>query len=160
MGIFRVVIGCVAALWLGLAAADASPWAEVGDSQLRSDIQILAQAGIIDDITTQWPIPWAGVLGRLRGQITLAAEPPFVQEAARRVMAYAKSQMHRNTFAGNVTWDFTNDVGVVRGFDGMGRNKGENQASIEYMNEDTALRISVGAWTWRVAHNVAVDHLR
>jgi hypothetical protein len=145
--ILRFVVGCAAALWLGLVAADASPWAEVGDSQLRSDIQILAQAGILDDITTQWPIPWAGVMSHLRGDVTLAAEPVYVQEAARRVMAYAKSQMHRNTFAGNVTWDFTNDVGVVRGFDGLGRNKGENQASIEYMNDDTAFRISVGAWT-------------
>src|ERR1700679_3712823 len=57
--ILRFVVGCAAALWLGLAAADASPWAEVGDSQLRSDIQILAQAGILDDITTPWAIPWA-----------------------------------------------------------------------------------------------------
>ena len=147
MRISTFVIGCAAALWLGLAQAQASPWAEVGDSQLRSDIQILAEAGIVDDITTQWPIPWAGLATQLRDQISLAAQPPYVREAARRVMAYAKSQMNRNTFSGSATWDFTNNVDVVRGFDALGRNKGESQVSFEYMDSDTSLRLSVGAWT-------------
>lgn len=147
MRISKLVIGCAAALWLGLTAAQASPWAEVGDSQLRSDIQILAEAGIVDDITTQWPIPWAGLATQLRDQISLAAQPPYVREAARRVMAYAKSQMNRNTFSGSATWDFTNNVDPVRGFDGLGRNKGESQMSFEYMDSDTSLRLSVGAWT-------------
>ena len=145
--ISKLVIGCAAALWLGLAQAAASPWAEVGDAQLRSDIQILAEAGMVDDITTQWPIPWAGLATQLRDQISLAAQPPYVREAARRVMAYAKSQMHRNTFSGSASWDFTNNVSPVRGFDGLGRNKGETQVSFEYMDSDTSLRLSVGAWS-------------
>ncbi len=49
-----------------LLAANASPWAEVGDSQLRSDIEILAAANVIDGITTHWPLPWAGIVSRLQ----------------------------------------------------------------------------------------------
>jgi hypothetical protein len=146
-GIFHVTAGCVLALWLGVTAAFASPWAEVGDDQLRSDIQILANAGVIDDITTQWPIPWAGVLSGLRDQVTLAQQPAYVRAAARRVEAYAKSQMVRDTFSGHVKSDFTNLPDVVRSFDAMGRNKGETQFSLEYMDSSTALRLSVGAWT-------------
>src|SRR5665213_2770096 len=141
------VVGCAFALWLGVTAASASPWAEVGDSQLRSDIQILANAGVIDDITTQWPIPWAGLLSNLRDQVTLASQPAYVRAAAQRVSNYAKSQMVRGTFSGHVTADFTNQPDVVRGFDGLGRNKGETQFSLEYMDSSTALRLSVGAWT-------------
>ena len=135
------------ALWLGLMPAAASPWAEVGNDQLRSDIQILASANVIDDVTTQWPIPWAGLLSALRDQVELASQPRYVREAARRVYDYAKSQMHRNTFSGQASFDFTNQPDVVRSFGAMGRNKGESQVAIEYMDSDTAFRLSVGAWT-------------
>ncbi len=145
--IFQVVAGCLLALWLGTVTAHASPWAEVGDDQLRSDIQILANAGVINDITTQWPIPWAGLLSALRDEVTLAEQPSYVRAAAQRVETFAKSQMRRDTFTGQVTSDFTNQPDVVRGFDGLGRNKGETQFSLNYMDNSTALRLSVGAWT-------------
>lgn len=143
----RIALGCAVALWLGLMPAAASPWAEVGNDQLRSDIQILASANIIDDVTTQWPIPWAGLLSALRNQVELSSQPRYVREAARRVYDYAKSQMHRNTFSGQASFDFTNQPDVVRSFGGMGRNKGESQVAIEYMDSDTAFRVSVGSWT-------------
>lgn len=146
-GIFRGAVGCVAALWLGVVAARASPWAEVGDSQLRSDIQILANAHLIDDITTHWPIPWASLCTALKDQTVIATEPVYVREAARRVLAYAKAHMHRNTFTASAMADFTNLPSVVRGFDAMGRNKAETQFSLEYMDSDTALRLSIGAWS-------------
>ena len=42
-------------LWFGeLLPLSASPWAEVGDNQLRADIELLQSAGVIQDITTQW----------------------------------------------------------------------------------------------------------
>jgi hypothetical protein len=132
---------------LGTAIASASPWAEVGDSQLRSDIQILANAHLIDDITTHWPIPWAGICSALKDQTVIATEPIYVREAARRVLAYAKAHMHRNTFTGSMMADFTNLPSVVRGFDALGRNKAETQFSMEYMDSDVALRLSVGAWS-------------
>ena len=144
---FWIAVGCALALWLGVSAAVASPWAEVGDNQLRSDIQILANAGVIDDITTQWPIPWAGILSALRDQVNLANQPIYVREAARRVSTYAKSQMRRDTFTGQVTSDFTNKPDVIRGFDGLGRNQAETQFSLSYMDNNTALRLSVGAWS-------------
>jgi hypothetical protein len=147
-----VIAGAVA-FWLGIGAAGASPWAEVGDSQLRSDVQILANAGVVDDITSQWPIPWAGLVSALKDQVGLATQPVYVREAARRVLAYATSEMHRNTFAGTVFSDFTNLPSVVRGFDALGRNKGESVVSAEYMDSDTALRISVGAWTDFTTHS-------
>ncbi|MBN9570550.1 MAG: hypothetical protein J0H30_05720, partial [Alphaproteobacteria bacterium] len=72
--------------WLfsaGLAAA--SPWAEVGDDQLRADINLLAASGVIDNVTTQWPIPWGGVLARLDQPDSLKGQPAYVVAAAQRV---------------------------------------------------------------------------
>jgi hypothetical protein len=46
-------------------SAFAAPWAEVGDSMLRADIAVLASAGVVDDVTGQWPLPWAGILKQL-----------------------------------------------------------------------------------------------
>jgi len=43
---------CLALLFmLAPVAASASSWAEVGDNQLRADIEILASAGVIDGAT-------------------------------------------------------------------------------------------------------------
>ena len=39
----------------------ASPWLDPGDSGIRNDIQILADAGVITAPMMAWPIAWADV---------------------------------------------------------------------------------------------------
>lgn len=68
----------------------ASPWAEAGDNQLRSDIELLHAAGILDVITIHWPIPWQSILHELRNG-NLAAQPSAIQAAARRLLVRAKA---------------------------------------------------------------------
>ena len=106
----------------------ASPWAEVGDVQLRSDLQILAIAGVIDDITTHWPIPWAGIVSDVRREDALSGQPAYVREAARRVLKKAGQQMHFDDLRASATIDATNLPDVVRGFDAMNLAQGEAQA--------------------------------
>ena len=91
-------IGWLAGAFMLMAAsvASASPWAEVGDAQLRSDIQILATAGVIDDITTHWPIPWAGIVSDLRREDVLSGQPAYIREAARRVLKKAGQRAARH----------------------------------------------------------------
>jgi len=43
----------------GLASAD--PWLAPGDEGVRSDIQLLADAGILRGPVTTWPISWPDV---------------------------------------------------------------------------------------------------
>jgi len=54
-------------VWFGgMLHWSASPWAEVGDqSKLRADIGLLQSAGVIEDITIQWPLPWESLRGDL-----------------------------------------------------------------------------------------------
>jgi len=134
----------ICAMVVSTSSSMASPWAEVGNAQLRSDLEVLASAGVIDDITTHWPIPWAGIMSRLRGEDALANQPAYIREAARRVLDEAEHEMRIGDLRGNVTVDLTNRPDLVRGFDAMGLGEGQSQLSLEYMTSTTAARLSAG----------------
>lgn len=138
-------IGLLLFAALAGTSAQASPWAEVGDSQLRSDIEILAAANVIDGITTQWPLPWASIVTRLRDRDALGGQPEFVREAATRVLHEAQSQLRFNQLQASATIDATNAPSIVRGFDGLGRETAQGQLALEYMTDTTAVRIAIGA---------------
>lgn len=132
-------------LWLGVFPAAASPWAEVGDNQLRSDIELLQSAGVIEDITTQWPLPWASLLGDL-SSAELAGQPAGVQAAAARVLARAEAATAPRV-SGWASLDATNKPNVVHDFDGMDRGEGQAQLSVEGTGGAFSGRISLGAFT-------------
>jgi hypothetical protein len=136
-------VGLVAIL--ARAAASASPWAEVGDAQLRSDVEVLAAAGLIDDVTTQWPLPWGGLLYRLSQADDLENEPDYVRAAAERLQALGTSAIEPDRLNAGVTGDFTNLPDVVRGFDALGREDMQGEASAEWMGESTAIKLEAGA---------------
>jgi hypothetical protein len=127
--------------------AGASPWAEVGDATLRSDIEVLAAAGVIDDVTTQWPLPWASIVMRLRDGAVLSGQPNYVRDAAQRVLAQAQNATRFNQLRVSALVDATNLPGVVHGFDGLGRGDGQVQFSAEYVAPTTAVRLALGAFT-------------
>jgi len=103
----------------------ASPWAEVGDNQLRGDIEILATAGVLDDVTTHWPLPWQSVVEALKGN-NLARQPTMVRDAAARVLARARTENRPGLSAG-LDIGAATTPGVVYGFDGLGRGDGQAQ---------------------------------
>jgi len=74
---WKVALALVLWFW-GLLPLSASPWAEVGDNQLRADIELLQSAGVIEDITTQWPLPWSSLLGDL-SQADLDRQPVYIR---------------------------------------------------------------------------------
>jgi hypothetical protein len=141
---WQIVLGLLL-LFGELHSASASPWAEVGDNQFRSDIELLQSAGVIEDITTQWPLPWASLQNDLAGA-DLAPLPPAIRAAAERVLARADAA----TAARSSAWaslDATNKPNVVYGFDGMGRGEGQAQLSAEATGGAFSGRISLGAIT-------------
>ncbi len=131
--------------WLAVWPASASPWAEVGDNQLRSDIELLQSAGVIHDITIQWPLPWRSILRDL-SRTNLAGQPWSVRVAAQRVLARA----HAGTAKGissSLYLDVTNRTDVIYGFDGMGRGDAQTQISLSQNGDIFSGRISLGAIT-------------
>src|SRR5213083_2362873 len=86
--LFRTI--AIGLVWLAaVLPAMASPWAEVGDNQLRADIEILQAAGVVEVITIAWPLPWQSLLRDL-SHADLARQPAAIQGAAQRVLARAQ----------------------------------------------------------------------
>lgn len=126
-------------------AAAASPWAEVGDNQLRSDIEYLDASGAVDNLTTHWPLPWNSLVAGLRDD-DLSLQPQSVRSTARRVQALAQALNQPGT-SGIVYLDATNLPATVYGFDGMGRGKGAAQLSLGYSTENFSSRVSLGLFS-------------
>ena len=127
------------------SSAFASPWTSAEDAQLRSDIEILANAGVIDGIVTQWPLPWHGLLQRLKANSALANQPGYVRAAASRVLARGQAETSQNELQASVAMDATNDPSFVRGFDATGREKLQATFSIEKMlSPSTTLHLNIG----------------
>ena len=135
------------ALLLVVASASAGPWAEAGDAQLRSDIEILAGADVIDNITMQWPLPWTGIMDRLDRAGALDGRPEYVREAAERVRARGLSETRTGEMRAAVTADATGAPNVIRGFDALGRQSVQAQASLDYLWNSTTLHLALGAQT-------------
>lgn len=140
----KAVFSVCFALAMPVVAAKAGPWAEVGDASLRSDILILASAGVIDDVTMQWPIPWASIMERLERGSTLADQPAYVRAAADRVLkkAQAQEKLHRKTITATV--DAASEPGLVQGFAAQGQSSLSGNVALGYMWNTTALNLSVG----------------
>ncbi len=133
-----------AAFLFGGTTAKASPWAEPGDAQLRSDIEILANVGLIDGITTQWPLPWPGLLKRLAASGALDSQPAYVAAAGNRVLREGTAEISDGGLRTQFYFDATNDPSFVRGFDDTGRESVQSQYSAELMLPSTALRLNIG----------------
>jgi hypothetical protein len=131
-------------LLLGFANVWSAPWAEVGDAQLRSDIETLAMAGVMDNLTTQWPLPWARILDRISDSASLAGQPPWVVAAAERIRHQAASQMAQDTSSFSAYFDATNAPEVVRGFDALGRENVQTQGTLSWNGQSTFIQLSAG----------------
>jgi Capsule assembly protein Wzi len=139
-------VGCELIFVLaGISSAWSSPWAEVGDNGLRTDLELLGSAGLIDGVTTQWPLPWTSIAHDLRNAdpITLS---DAVENAASRVLDQAERE-NKPGFSASAMLDVTNNPSVVYGFDSLGRGDGEIALSLSYNSNDLAGQLSIGQFT-------------
>lgn len=138
----RIVIGALAALLLH-GAAEATPWAEPGDRQLRRDIEILSAYGVISGPVTTWPIPWAQI-SRHMAETPLEALPAHVQNALLRVRARLPRKRDYRGIGYDVEIQGTNEVRAVRDFGGGARADGDVRLSADKHFSSTYFRLSVG----------------
>ena len=147
----RAFLAVPLACTLGLLIApraSASPWIDVGNAQARSDVEILAAAGLIDNVTMQWPLPWAAVLRRLDEiDSMMDGQPEYVRDAARRLEEESTKEVDIGHTHFGITGDVTNSPAVVRGFDALGREDVQGQATMQWIGDSTAINLQVGAQT-------------
>jgi hypothetical protein len=116
---------------LGLLASTpawASPWAEVGDNALRADIALLATSGAVNDVTSQWSLPWAGLLPDIQ-DARLETQSPDVRAAAGRVLRRGRAETQPG-LSGKLSFGAATTPSLVYCFDGLGRGEGQAQVSL------------------------------
>ncbi len=127
--------------------ASSSPWLDVGDASLRSDVELLAAHGLIDGISMTWPIPARQLERGLSDTDRLKREPADVRAAANRVLAALARNASANELRPLADLQATNRAEVIRGFDASARNEIDLRGGGELNSESASVRLLAGEQT-------------
>jgi hypothetical protein len=123
----------------------AGQWAEVGDKQLREDVELLHDVGIIQGPVLSWPLPWGQIAEEVTQASTAGDISPFLQAAARRIAA--RMQQRRNeglTPDIEIKLQTTNGEALVRDFSDSTRSKADASVRFENSFDNTTLVYGIG----------------
>ena len=137
--------GALLALLLGLgtaAPAIAGPFAEVGDRQLRQDVDLLAASGLIEGPTDSWPLPWAQIDAGLNRAHDGRALDPYLKLAVERLDRLADLAAQR--VAVDIRLGATNHVSVARDFGSLARGKFDGSTRLEFNSGDFSIALGTG----------------
>ena len=121
----------------------ASPWLDPGDSGIRSEIQLLADAGVITSPVTTWPIAWADVakdlvafndIDQLTGITADAYQHLRNRIANERIIGALRASGYLAA-ASNPT--------LFRSFENTTRESGEAGVGIEWMGDSFSYDLNV-----------------
>ena len=133
------ILALAVALLIAPIVSTAGPWIDPGDTGLRHDIQLLADAGVITVPVTQWPLSWGDVLA-------FSDEPGRVLSTAE---AAALARVQRAGKAARATGEWRPSVAAsagtkgltLRNFEATPRENGELNLGLEWTGDRTALRL-------------------
>lgn len=148
----RVIIA-VMALGLVNTAAQASPWAEVGDRQLRQDVELLADAGLLGGPISSWPLPWIQIHDAVSG-LDVASLPPHLAAAADRLRIHLDLSTEPSSYS--IDMQLTNAPALVRDFGSTAREDADISVKAEHEFGGTTIRYGVG---WRAGQSGSNFHL-
>jgi Capsule assembly protein Wzi len=123
----------------------AGQWAEVGDKQLREDVELLHDVGIIRGPVLSWPLPWEQIAEEITQASTASDISPFLQIAARRVAA-RMNQRRRGGLTPEVEIKLqaTNGEALVRDFSDSARSKANVSVRFENSFDNTTVVYGIG----------------
>ncbi len=107
----------------------AGPWVEAGDSRLRSDIQLLADAGVIEGSVTTWPLAWADVMYSLDPSKVVT---PWQRDALDRVTQAASRDSVEGYAILKARVAAASEAVQIRSFEDTPREDGEIGFAVEY----------------------------
>jgi hypothetical protein len=127
------------------SAALAGHWAEVGDKQLREDIELLHDVGIIKGPVLSWPLPWEQIAEDVNDASRSEEISAFLQLAAKRV--HARMGQRANTGLtpnAEISLQMTSDEALVRDFSSSARNEADIRLRLENNFETTSIVYGIG----------------
>lgn len=140
----RTVVAAAAVGWLLTSAlpASASPFIGAGDSALRSDIQRLADHGVIKGPTSTWPLAWGPILADLGAFDVSADTPPDVLDAIARVNARANWDTRSGDLYFNARASLAEKPKRLRSFEDTPRGRAELSAGATYTGDWFSLALN------------------
>ncbi len=126
-------------------AGMAGPFAPPGDIGLRHDVQILADAGVIDVPVTTWPLSWGDIANSFAGTNKDAELTSAESAALLRLKARIEAETLSNEWAGQLKLSGDTQPRRVRRFASSPRAEGEAGAAIERTGLRFAVRLEVTA---------------
>ena len=124
------------------STALAGPYIPAGDTMLRSDIQRLADAGVITGPVTSWPLAWGPVLEALN-DADLSREPPTVVDAVRRVQRRADWETRTEEPTFNAELGVSHNRSRIRSFQNTPRGRAEAQVGVNWTGDTFGADVNV-----------------
>ncbi len=134
-------LAALAALAMALPAL-AGPLADVGDRQMRQDIDLLKAAGLIRGPVDSWPMAWPQIDAALDAAHDGRVLDPWVRAAVDRLDRLSAHAAQRVAYDARI--DATNNVSVARDFGELARADGDAAASAEFNTSVVSVRAGVG----------------
>ncbi len=134
-----------AALSVAGAPALAGPFADVGDVQLRQDVELLKAAGLIEGPIDSWPLPWAQIDAGLDKAKDGRVLDAYLKAAVARLDRLGDHAAQR--IAGDVRIMATSNVSVARDFSTLARAEGDAAGSVEFNTDTISLAVGAGVRT-------------
>jgi hypothetical protein len=120
--------------------ASADPWLAPGDEGVRSDIQLLADAGVLKGPVTTWPISWPDI-----SRDALAADSRLLdsatQDALARVQRLARASMASGFGGVGVRAAAAHEPPAIRGFADTPREEGEAGLKASWLGDRFAANL-------------------
>lgn len=129
-------------LTLIASSALAGPYIPAGDTALRSDIQRLADAGIITGPITSWPLAWGPILESLN-DADLSEQPPGILDVVRRVQRRAGWEARADELTFNAELGISNNRARIRSFQNTTRGRAEASIGADWVGETFGADINV-----------------
>jgi hypothetical protein len=137
---FRRLVGFALAASMLATFAKADPWLAPGNEGLRSDIELLADAGILRGPVTTWPMSWPDI-----ARDTLSASDsdfdPATAAALGRVRRLAAAAAAGSPSGVGMEASAANDPSPFRGFADSPRSKGELHLGTSWLGERFAMSL-------------------
>jgi hypothetical protein len=131
-----------AACWVLFAAEGrADPWIAPGDSSLRHDLALLADAGIVHAPLTAWPVSWAEVARDVNRHVAVSGQSPWIRAALERVRLAAQQATRTGRMNATARVAGSAEPMALRRFGYSPREEGELSAGVQYTGDRFAIRL-------------------
>ena len=113
----------------------ASPWLDPGDTGIRNEIQLLADAGVITSPVTTWPIAWADVAKDLVAFKDIDQLTGITADAYQHLRSRIKKEKKTGTLQTSGYLAAASNPTLFRTFENTTRESSEAGVGIEWMGD-------------------------